>query len=100
MTLGLIDKTGTFQNAIEASARIAGLDNDYKIDWVEPKKSALDELFMDFMTGAITKLNLSVSTPAISLPVPWLQGMLEDLRFIAAYNGQFTIAAHCLCDLK
>ena len=100
MTMGLIDKTGTFQNAIEASARIAGLDNDYKIDWVEPKKSALDELFMGFMTGAITKLNLSVSTPAISLPVPWLQGMLEDLRFIAAYDGQFTIAAHCLCDIN
>jgi len=97
---GLVDKLGTFQNAIEASARIAGLDTDYKIDWIEPQKSALDEMFMGFMTAAVTKLNLSVSTPAIGLPVPWLQGMLEDLRYIAAYDGQFTVAAHCLCDLN
>ena len=99
MAHGLIDKTGTFQDAIEASARIAGLDDDYKIDWIEPKKSALDELFKGFMVSAVTKLDLSVSTPAVSLPVPWLQGMLEDLRFIAAFDGKFTVAAHCLCDL-
>jgi protease-4 len=94
----LVDKTGTFQDAIEASARIAGLGENYQIEWVEPEKSALDELFTDFMTGAVSRLNLSISAP-VSLPVPWLQSMFDDLQFIAAQQGKFTIAAHCLCGL-
>ena len=51
------------------------------------------------MPGAMVKLNLSVSTP-VNLPVSWLQGMLDDLRFIAARDGQFTVAAHCLCNIQ
>ena len=95
---GLVDKTGTFQDAIESSARIAGLGDSYQIEWVEPKKSALDEFFTDFMAGAVSRLNLSVSTP-VSLPVPWLQAMLNDLQFISAQQGKFTVAAHCLCGM-
>jgi len=93
---GLVDKTGTFQDAIEASARIAGLGDTYQIEWIEPQRSKLDEFFTEFMTGAISKLNLSVSAPA-NLPVSWLKTMLNDLQFIAALQGKFTVAAYCLC---
>jgi len=95
---GLIDKTGTFQDAIEASARIAGLGDAYQIEWIEPEKSVLDELFTDLMAGAVAGLNISISTPA-SFPVSWLQSLLDDLRFIASQQGKFTIAAHCLCSI-
>ena len=95
---GLVDKTGTFQDAIEASARIAGLGENYRIEWIEPEKSALDELFTDFMAAAVSHLNLSVTTPA-SLPASWLQSMLGDLQFIVAQQGKFTVAAHCLCGM-
>jgi protease-4 len=95
---GLIDKTGTFQDAIEASARIAGLGDKYQIEWIEPEQSALDEFFTDFVTSAITHLNLSISTPA-SLPISWLQTMFDDLQFIVTQQGKFTVAAHCLCDI-
>ncbi len=95
---GLIDKNGTFQDAIEASARIAGLGDTYQIVWIEPEKSALDEFLTDFVGGVVSKLNLSVSTP-VSLPVPWLQAMLNDLQFIVSRQGKFTVAAHCLCGI-
>jgi len=95
---GLVDKTGTFQDAIEASARIAGLGDSYQIEWVEPEKSALDEFFTDFVSAAVSKLNLSISTP-VGLPVSWLQAMFNDLQFIAAQQGKLTIAAHCLCGM-
>jgi protease-4 len=95
---GLIDRTGTFQEAIEAGARIAGLGDDYQVEWIEPKKSALDEFFTEFMTGVISRFNLSISKP-VSLPVSWLQNMLDDLQFIVAQEGKFTIAAHCLCGM-
>ena len=96
--LGLVDKTGTFQDAIEASARIAGLGDDYQLDWIEPERSALDEFFAGLASNALVKLDLSVSQP-VRLPVSWLQGMLNDLRFIASRSGEFTIAAYCMCTL-
>ena len=95
---GLVDKTGTFQDAIKASARIAGLGDNYRIQWIEPEQSTLDKLFMGFMSAAVSKLDISVSKPA-HLPVTWLQGMLDDLQFISAQEGKFTVAAHCLCGL-
>lgn len=96
--LGLVDKTGTFQDAIEASARIAGLGDNYQIEWIEPQKSALDELFTDFMAAAVSKFDLSVTTP-VNFPVGWLQTMLDDLQYIAGQRDKFTIAAHCLCGM-
>ncbi len=95
---GLVDKTGTFQDAIKSSARIAGLGDSYQVEWIEPEQSTLDQFFMDFMSGAVSKLNFTTSKP-VSLPVSWLQSMLEDLQFISAQQGKFTVAAHCLCGL-
>ena len=94
----LVDKTGTFQDAIEASARIAGLGDDYQIEWIEPEQSAFDEFFNDFIASAVASLNISVSQPDI-LPVSILQSMFDDLKFITAHEGKFTMAAHCLCGL-
>jgi len=95
---GLVDKTGSFQDAIKASARIAGLGDNYQIEWIEPEQSALDRLVMDFMSSAVSRLHISVSRPA-NLPVSWLQSMLDDLQFISSRQGRFTVAAHCLCGL-
>jgi len=95
---GLVDKTGTFQDAIEASARIAGLGDEYQIEWIEPEISVLDKLFTDFLAAAVSGLDLSITTPA-NLPMSWLQSMLEDLQFITAQEGKFTVAAHCLCGM-
>lgn len=95
---GLVDKTGTFQEAIMASARIAGLGENFQIEWIEPEQSALDQFFMDFVSGAVSKLSFSAGKP-LNLPVSWLQAMLDDLQFITAQQGKFTIAAHCLCGL-
>jgi len=95
---GLIDKTGTFQDAIEASARIAGLGDQYQVKWIEPEKSALDEFLSDFLVDAVVALDVSIGKP-VSLPTSWLQGMLDDLQFIVGQQGKFTLAAHCLCEI-
>ncbi len=99
MELGLVDKTGTFQDAIKASARLAGLGDNYQIKWIEPKRSALDEFFTEFMTKAIVKLNLSISLP-VNFSASWLQNILGDLQFIAEKEGKFTVAAYCLCKVQ
>lgn len=95
---GLVDKNGTFQDAIEASARIAGLGDAYQIEWIEPEKSVFDEFFTNIMTNAVTRLDLSISMPA-KIHVNWLQSMLDDLKFITDKQDKFTIAAHCLCGM-
>jgi len=95
---GLIDRNGTFQDAIEASARIAGLGDSYQIDWIEPKQSTFDEFFTNFMSNAVTRLDLSISMPD-KFHASWVQSILDDLKFITEQQGKFTIAAHCLCGM-
>jgi len=95
----LVDKTGTFQDAIKAAARIAGLGDSYQLDWVEPERSALDKFFSDFVAKVVSDFHISISQPA-RLRSPWLQNLLADLRFIANNEGSFTVAARCLCDIQ
>jgi protease-4 len=95
---GLIDKTGTIQDAIKSAAHIAGLGDVYQEEWIEPELSTLDKFFTDFVAAGISKLDLSISRPA-NLPVTWLQGILDDLQFIADQQNKFTVAAHCLCGM-
>ena len=82
----------------EAAARIAGLGDDYRLEWMEQQKSAFDEFLADFLADAIVALDLGISA-SVKLPAPWLQAMLEELRFIVEQQGQFTLAAHCLCEI-
>ncbi len=95
----LVDKTGTFQDAIKAAARIAGLGNTYQLDWVEPERSALDQFFSDFVAKVVSRFDISMGQPA-RVPSGWLQNMLRDLRYIASNEGSFTVAARCLCDIQ
>ena len=95
---GLVDQNGTFQDAIEASARIAGLGDQYQIEWIEPEKTALDEFFTNFVANAVARLDISISMP-VNIHVSWLQSMMDDLEFITDKQGKFTIAAHCLCGM-
>jgi len=95
---GLVDKTGSFQDAIQSAARIAGLGDTYRIQWVEPEQSTLDRLVTDFAGSAVSKLHISVSQPA-ELPVSWLQSIFDDLQYLSARQGKFTVAAHCLCGM-
>jgi protease-4 len=99
---GLIDQTGTLQEAIDAAARIAGLGSDYEVFYDEPEISSFEALLVEITSGAMIRLGPKFSMTLQGLPSTLVENILGDLRLLARNgNGNgLTVAAHCLCDVE
>ena len=97
---GLVDRTGTLNEAIDSAARIAGLGSDYSVRWQERELSTFEAFLLDMTASALVTLGLDpgLGDPLrSSLPLTLFEEVLEDLRFLVRNGGEFTVAAHCLC---
>ena len=76
------------------------MTGEYRVTYVEPLLSSLDQLVLDFTSKALRLVELETAQrDSWSLPSP-LQDILRDLRALQAQSGQFTVAAHCLCRVN
>jgi len=97
---GLVDQTGTLQEAIDASARIAGLGSDYTVRYDEPEISPLEAFLVEITSSALLRLGL-VSGPSLhGLPGTLLESIMGDLQRLVRNSSDLTVAAHCLCDVE
>lgn len=93
---GLVDQTGTLQQAIDSAARIAGLGSDYEVEYSEFKFGPVERFLLELTGSTLSRLGVTPATSA------WranslIDGLLSDLRFLANSANGFTLAAHCLC---
>ncbi|NNE06277.1 MAG: signal peptide peptidase SppA [Xanthomonadales bacterium] len=95
---GLVDRTGTLQDAVESAARIAGLGDTYTVSWTEPELTQFERLLLEMTSGVLARIH-SGKRGVSDLPTSFVQQMIEDLRFIASRDDGFTVAAHCLCSI-
>jgi protease-4 len=96
---GLIDRTGTLRDALDAAARMVGLGEDYRVTYIEPELSAFERMVLELTTEALHSIDFSMGRTEL-LRQPLFQRMLSDLRRLARSDGQLTIAAHCLCEIR
>ncbi len=99
---GLVDQTGTLQDAIDAAARIAGLGGDYEAYYDEPELSPVESLLLELTGSAVARLGLpTLGSSALSqLPLTLFENVADDLRVLSRSQGGLTVAAHCLCDVE
>jgi len=97
---GLIDQTGTLQEAIGATARIAGLGSDYEVVYDEPEVSPLEAFLIEITGSAMLRLGFDFGSVIGGLPATLLDGILSDLRRLSNGSSGVTVAAHCLCDVE
>ena len=98
---GLIDQTGTLQEAIDAAARIAGLGSDYAVHYDEPEISAIEAFLIEITGGAMLRLAPSWGHGVFGgLPSTLVENIVSDLRRLAPSGSGVTVAAHCLCDVE
>jgi protease-4 len=97
---GLVDQTGTLQDAIDAAARIAGLGNDYDVMYEEPEISPLESFLVEITSEAMVRLGLNISPGIAGLSGTLLEDILGDLRMLARSSNGMTVAAHCLCNVE
>jgi len=96
---GLIDQTGTLRQAIDAAARIAGLGQDYDVQYDERELSAFESLLIEITGSALAGLGWADSNGLV-LRSTLLEDLLEDLKVLARSAGEFSVAAHCLCRVE
>jgi protease-4 len=97
---GLIDQTGTLQDAIDAAARIAGLGSDYDVIYDEPEISPLEAFLVELTSSAMLRLGLVSDSAIAGLPRTLLENISSDLRRLAGNGSGVMVVAHCLCDVE
>jgi len=93
---GLVDQTGTLQQAIDSAARIAGLGTDYQVLYSEIELSPFENFILEIVGSTTARLGLS-RVPETFLNVPFVSDLLTDLRLLVGSGNGFSLAAHCLC---
>ncbi|MFC1695508.1 signal peptide peptidase SppA [Pseudomonadota bacterium] len=96
---GLIDQTGTLQQAVDAAARIAGLGSDYHAVYDEWKLSPFETFLFEMVGSTMTRFDLGVSG-LNRMHSTLLESILSDLGMLARNGEGLKIVAHCLCDVE
>ena len=106
---GLIDRTGSFGDALKAAAQRAGLPADARVQTIERGPGRLSRV-LDWL-GLTLNLNLNDVATALDLPQPWGRSSLpiaaaalmqEELTWLAqaglTADGIPAASLHCLCS--
>ena len=96
---GLVDQLGSLDEAVDAAARMAGLGSEYRAGYFQPTLPPFEAFLAELTGGVLARLPLSTTSPAF-MPRGFVADLLSDLRSIAAGDGRFRVAAHCLCEVR
>jgi protease-4 len=92
---GLIDKLGTLDDAIEAAARLAGIE-EYGTEYISPPESVSDQ-FLQFLTAKLPAVSANRDHPPVLARLKKiLASRLENYLLLDDPQG---IYAHCLINL-
>ena len=90
---------GTLDDAVEAAARRVGLSDSYRVTYIEPELSPFESLILDLSGSALKALDVGMDSYEL-IPRNLRKDMMADLKSLLRSDGQLTVAAHCLCDLR
>ena len=101
LRIGLIDRTGTFHDALQAAAGRAHIGNDFEVRLVEPELSLAQRLLLNVRGYAVRLLRASGLG---SLPGAQLSATLKPLQSELARWQRFSVArgtyAYCFCSVN
>ncbi|HEU4851926.1 MAG TPA: signal peptide peptidase SppA [Telluria sp.] len=99
---GLVDRIGSFRDAIDAAAKRAGLGEGYRVAYVERESSSVDKLLQFFGASASQALTLQVRLGLVeeALPAGVVDEVAADMAFLrqsAVRGAPFSAVVHCMC---
>jgi protease IV len=97
---GLVDQTGTLQDAVDAAARIAGLGSDYEAVYQERELTPFESFLVEMTSNVMAGFGLGRSGLP-TLPSTLFERLAADLGVLArSSGGGLSVVAHCLCDVE
>jgi protease-4 len=99
---GLVDRLGTFDEAVASAAELAGLESGtYTLDYVELELGFAERLVLSMTAKAVAAVDRLVDMPRWPAAVTAvIESTLEPLKFIERLNDPRGIYAYCFCDTR
>jgi protease-4 len=97
--IGLVDKLGNLRDAIEAAATLAGVRDDYRVEYIEREPSFRQVLAMQFAQRARTWFERS----PLRETSPLIETALElerELERLVRWNDPRGLYYQCLCEVR
>jgi protease IV len=111
---GLVDRLGSFNDAVQAAATRGKLAQGYRVEYVEAPPGRLDRWLQRFGLAELAGLSglwapapnaqqalLAALATSLGLPAPAAAALAQDLGWLSELAQQphkpFAAAAHCLC---
>lgn len=100
LELGLVDHLGSFDDAVNAAAAAAGLEEgDYRLDWTTRELSFGERLLIDLFGRDAARALARAMAPQSRLPqFAALAGIERELKALAQFNDPAGRYAYCFCD--
>ena len=102
----LVDRIGSYGDALASAARRAKLGADYRVTYLEQETSNVDRLLGMFGSKAMASLGLGehvkLGLATTGLPADAALGMAQDLSWLSGITREhkpFMALTHCLCEV-
>ncbi len=99
--IGLVDELGDLSAAIAAAGKLAKLEGEPKVIWVEKEADWKEQLAADILNSTARLVRLDdVSTPRGLSPARRLTEITREVRALAELDDPQGLFAHCLCEVR
>jgi protease-4 len=97
----LVDRLGTYQEALQAAAKRGGLGENFRVAYIEREPRGIDRLLgMLFGEASLSSLPLlELLLPGVSIVPDAVQSIGSDMRWLReAARKPLDVQSHCLCS--
>jgi protease-4 len=105
---GLVDRLGSYNDALQSAARRAHLDGDFRVAYAERQDTLFERVLERLGLGEAHILNVQVKLGLLpadlaldALPAGAVAGVAKDLGWlsqVASRRQPFAAVTHCLCE--
>jgi protease-4 len=100
---GLVDRLGSYNDALASAAARARLGKDYRVAYIERQGNPFERLLQSFGVSAATAVNIQVKLGVLDgLPMGTATAVANDMAFLsdtASRKKPFAAVTHCMCEL-
>jgi protease-4 len=97
---GLVDKLGSFDDAVKAAAKRAKLD-EYEVDFMRPEMSWAQELALSVKVSALeTFARMDGSTQRLMRVAKQLDPLTREVERLSRFDVPNRLYAYCFCNVR
>jgi protease-4 len=99
---GLVDRLGTFSDALDSAAELAGLERDsYSVEYFERNLGLAERAALQLSTAVMPAVRGWLDVPGLPASVSrWLETAMKPIEFYDRMNDPRGVYAYCFCDTR